>query len=320
MPSIQKSIPIVLNLVFLALACGGRPTIAPEETSAGTGGQTSQPSTNHLGGSEATIDINGEGGTDICNNGACGVAGSSGSDASVCGDAIIAADEGCDDGNTVPGDGCGGRCQLEFGFECPVAGQPCRSIWRCGDGKAGPGEACDDGNPTDGDGCSSTCLVEAGYVCNQFGVPCVKSNVEPVCGNRSIEAGETCDDGNVALGDGCSSTCRLEAGWLCPNPGQPCAKNEFCGDGALNNGEQCDDGNLRAGDCCSGVCRLEPNCVCTTPSPALVPPHQVCHSTVVCGDGKVSGIEVCDDGGTVAGDGCAADCSIVESGWSCPPT
>jgi|GEM_PF-1112263 len=36
-----------------------------------------------------------------------------------------------------------------------------------------------------------------------------------------------------------------------------------------------------------------------------------------CGDGVVDISEVCDDGNTVDGDGCAADCSGFEDGWSC---
>ena len=39
----------------------------------------------------------------------------------------------------------------------------------------------------------------------------------------------------------------------------------------------------------------------------------------VCGDGVVEGAEACDDGNQDDGDGCAADCSAVEAGWSCPP-
>lgn len=38
--------------------------------------------------------------------------------------------------------------------------------------------------------------------------------------------------------------------------------------------------------------------------------------SVRCGDGIVNGSDVCDDGGTSAGDGCSATCS-VEAGWTC---
>ena len=34
-----------------------------------------------------------------------------------CGDGILI-NKGCDDGNTISGDGCSQLCTLEFGFEC----------------------------------------------------------------------------------------------------------------------------------------------------------------------------------------------------------
>jgi cysteine-rich repeat protein len=37
-----------------------------------------------------------------------------------------------------------------------------------------------------------------------------------------------------------------------------------------------------------------------------------------CGDGLISGDEACDDGNFAGGDGCAADCSIIEPGFECP--
>jgi len=40
-------------------------------------------------------------------------------------------------------------------------------------------------------------------------------------------------------------------------------------------------------------------------------------AAAVCGDGAISGTEVCDDGNTAADDGCTADCEAVETGWTC---
>ncbi|MEZ4287629.1 MAG: DUF4215 domain-containing protein [Polyangiales bacterium] len=37
-----------------------------------------------------------------------------------------------------------------------------------------------------------------------------------------------------------------------------------------------------------------------------------------CGDGRLSILEACDDRNEVSGDGCAADCSMVEEGYRCP--
>lgn len=40
----------------------------------------------------------------------------------VCGDGVVDGGEGCDDGNTVAGDGCGVSCAVESGYSC--TGQP----------------------------------------------------------------------------------------------------------------------------------------------------------------------------------------------------
>lgn len=38
----------------------------------------------------------------------------------------------------------------------------------------------------------------------------------------------------------------------------------------------------------------------------------------ICGDGDLDPGEACDDGNNVSGDGCTADCSAIEEGFSCP--
>jgi cysteine-rich repeat protein len=38
-----------------------------------------------------------------------------------------------------------------------------------------------------------------------------------------------------------------------------------------------------------------------------------------CGNGDRGKDEACDDGNTVSGDGCAADCLGIEDGYACPP-
>jgi fibro-slime domain-containing protein len=80
----------------------------------------------------------------------------------VCGDGKVEGTEACDDGNTMPNDGCSPTCHAEP--KCSWATGTCTS--KCGDGLV-VNEECDDGNTTDGDGCSSTCTVEPGYQCAQ---------------------------------------------------------------------------------------------------------------------------------------------------------
>ena len=77
-----------------------------------------------------------------------------------CGDGKVEGTEGCDDGNTMPFDGCSTDCQNEPNCE----GDSC--ISRCGDGIV-LGEECDDGNNVDGDGCSKDCRIERGWSCSQ---------------------------------------------------------------------------------------------------------------------------------------------------------
>ena len=61
-----------------------------------------------------------------------------------CGDGVWHADEMCDDGNSINGDGCDENCT-------PTG---------CGNGVITTGEECDDGNTLDGDGCSATCTAD----------------------------------------------------------------------------------------------------------------------------------------------------------------
>ncbi len=230
-----------------------------------------------------------------------------------CGDGVIEMGETCDDGNSVPSDGCSGICQIERGYTCPTPGQACVYTVSCGDGVIEGNEACDDGNTTSGDGCSSTCQVETGYSCSTPGEACTASQAPVVCGDGTVGKGEQCDDGNTTGSDGCSPTCQVEQGWTCPQPDAPCQKLEYCGDGIVeaDRNETCDDGNSMPGDGCSGVCQVENGYAC----PAA---GQPCVATWVCGNGHIDPGEVCDDGNTVSNDGCSADCKTIESGFTCP--
>lgn len=255
-------------------------------------------------------------GVDVGGSGNVGNEGNAGAppQGDVCGDSVVDASEGCDDGNAKSGDGCDGTCKVESGYVCSAAGEPCASTLICGDGLPGPDEACDDGNRKSGDGCSAACEVESGFACEGYGKPCTASLAPVECGNGMTEAGETCDDGNLTASDGCSKSCQTEDGYTCN--GLSCSLNAACGDGVLNSGEQCDDGNKIPGDCCNGSCGLESNCKCSTPASGTG--AQVCVSTIVCGDSLVTGDEACDDGNETAADGCSADCRTVDPGFNCP--
>lgn len=116
-----------------------------------------------------------------------------------CGDGVVDAGEGCDDGNTADGDGCSATCAVETAN--PL----------CGNGTLETGEECDDGNLASGDGCSAACANET------------------ACGNGIVEGTEECDDHNTASGDGCSATCTIEAASACSLvPQSGCVAGNAC--------------------------------------------------------------------------------------------
>jgi len=304
--------------VSLAVGCSDRSTqIGGAGGDAGVAGQAGGAGTSGApGGSGTGGDSSVDAAMDAaepelgCQGGSCAEAGGDSTRAPVCGNGIIDPGETCDDGNSIPGDGCSGVCQIEPNYVCPSPGQPCTSTIICGNGVVEGNEQCDDGNTVGGDGCSANCRIEAGWICPEAGKPCQPAPAPP-CGNGKLDPGEQCDDGNTTDGDGCSSKCQIEPGFMCLTPGSVCAPIAYCGDGKLNGNEECDDGNNVSGDGCSASCRIEPFYTCPTPG-------MPCISTIVCGDLKITGDEACDDGNTVAGDGCSADCKQVEPGYTCP--
>ncbi|XXY44390.1 DUF4215 domain-containing protein [Sorangium sp. So ce269] len=219
--------------------------------------------------------------------------------------------EACDDGNTLPGDGCSGQCQVEPYWECTTPGEPCVITIACGDGILHPGEFCDDGNTAGGDGCSADCYyVDSSHVCPRPGEPCI---LLYRCGDGRVNGSEECEDGDdpPASGDGCDAECKREEGYQCSRPGQPCTRLPVCGNSAKETGEGCDDGNTASGDGCSSLCRQEPYYYCPTPG-------SPCELLIECGDGEVQPGELCDDGNTADGDGCSADCQVRDPSYVCP--
>jgi fibro-slime domain-containing protein len=212
--------------------------------------------------------------------------------------------EECDDGNSLPGDGCSGVCKVEPFHTCPNEGAPCISQIVCGDGILGPGEACDDGNTAPGDGCASKCnLVENGYSCRNAGAPCMRVFL---CGDSIADPNEGCDDGNGTDGDGCDAKCRIEFGYKCDGSPSQCSPTT-CGDKKIEGAESCDDGNAIPFDGCSATCQAEPKC----------PSSGDCSSS--CGDGILLGAgEECDDGNLRDLDGCSSSCKVeADLGFMC---
>lgn len=259
-------------------------------------------------------------------------------------DGIRVGDEECDDCNLQAGDGCdNGRVEPghicvykgRFGIEtsCPgvlsadrnnyltFTADECRIP--CGDGirHIVAGEECDDGNVIDGDGCTSDCRIESGYECPTIGWPQVLlTPCHPICGDGLRLGAEECDDNNTVSGDGCGPDCKVELGWFCKRAadgGEVCLNT--CLNGIIDPGEECDDANTFHNDGCAN-CIVELGWKCETILNRATSTSSGSYCFPVCGDGfRIefgSMAEQCDDGNSLAGDGCDPNCRI-EPGWTC---
>ena len=142
-----------------------------------------------------------------------------------CGNGVLEADEGCDDGNRLPGDCCDADCVPEAdgspcddGAACTssdaCAAGTCTGALPCGDGVADPAcdEECDDGGTTPGDGCSATCRWDS-LVGGSGPRECAVTVafVRPVRdGAGVIATAQTCTDGADCDADGAAGTCGFD--------------------------------------------------------------------------------------------------------------
>ncbi len=120
----------------------------------------------------------------------------------VCGDERVEGDEGCDDDNDVPFDGCL-ACVRE---PVCVLGE-CGAV--CGDALRYDDEGCDDGNTQPGDGCDENCVVEDGYECvDQGGNGASGTTFNLPVIYRDFIGNDTSNDGQA----GARQTARAQAG------------------------------------------------------------------------------------------------------------
>jgi cysteine-rich repeat protein len=248
----------------------------------------------------------------------------------------------CDDGNSVNGDGCDDKCQVELCWTC--SGDPSVCV------PTSDGGACDDGSPcTTGETCTSgVCgggtpvvpcfdlsgpwtrhhslpelgtMTDTATTISQSGtdlrIDSYVGTIDPVTGAFDIRAANSnffCASfdpmtGSVAA-DGLtySATGSIQE----PNPFAPDHCDQFsvteigdhCGDGNLDGTEQCDDGNLVNGDGCSAQCVVEQCWTCSgQPSSCMPLPGSSCDDGDAC----------------TTGDTCASDGSCGGTSLACGP-
>lgn len=152
----------------------------------------------------------------------------------------------------------------------------------------------------------TACASNSASQCEATGVLCPSGThcaaAQPICiadqnlcGNAHMDPGEVCDDGNNLPGDGCSPDCKSD---------------EKCGNGTLDQPIKDSSGVLVKSDPrnedCDTPLAIDPN---TGKFCSAVCKFELCGNGVI--DKEVG--EVCDDGNTVGGDHCSADCKSNES-------
>jgi cysteine-rich repeat protein len=198
----------------------------------------------------------------------------------------------------------------------------------CGDGLIEKGEECEDGNKVNGDGCDScrfTCLsTDATRNCVSTdpcpGTATCDDHKHLCVGATPLQDLSPCGNGKACVGGACT--------------------DKYCSNGKLDPGEECDDGNRVKGDGCENDCKFschtDSDCqssnacinsgVCGTTTHKCTPLTPKTAGTAcgtaencifgncdapVCGDGiPAAGVEACDDGNRISGDGCETSCKL----------
>jgi cysteine-rich repeat protein len=243
-----------------------------------------------------------------------------------CGNGEPSPGEACDDGNTVDGDGCDSNCTASA----------------CGNGIQAPDEQCDDGNTASADGCSASCTTETLEVePNEDGTP--STGATAIAGNDFASAHA---DSNGAFTGSATVIASLDpAGdedvFAITNTGAapvtvaldvwnlaagygigvPCGSSIDTGmhvRDAAGTSLASNDDRASASDLCSALdVGLLPGQtryvhVVAYDDDSVIGAYalEIVYAPVVCGNGTIEIGETCDDGNTMAGDGCDASCQI----------
>ena len=192
-----------------------------------------------------------------------------------CGDGRVEGDERCDDGNLAVGDGCTPDCHIEGDVcEAPatLAWDPAESVWRWS-------------------GDLATLFPDYESVCHSTDrmADAVASFTAPAAGRYYATADAAFD---VVL-SAWSGTCGIGA------PQAACADRREAGQAETI------EFDLQAGETVYVVvAESEP----AAGSPSNAGPFMLTVGAAVCGDGALQGLEQCEDGNLVPGDGCDANC------------
>ncbi|MDX2167942.1 MAG: hypothetical protein SF182_12785 [Deltaproteobacteria bacterium] len=256
----------------------------------------------------------------------------------------------CLDGNSVDGDGCSARCQIEPCYTCTGTpsvcvpsgdGAPCDDEQACTSGETCTAGVCGGGAPQVGCfdlrggwglhivhdfGEFDTAMqftqhgtfVEGDHLAGElntntgaFALTSIPSDVFDFLCPPDTMTGQIGANGSTLSG---MATDYVRTPTAC-TPFAETITGGRCGGGTLDAGEQCDDGNASAGDGCSPTCTLEPCWSCSgEPSDCTAAGDgDACSATNACVVGGVCAAGACVGGTPVT---CAA-CEICDPAAGC---
>lgn len=234
----------------------------------------------------------------------------------ICGNGVLGSGEGCDDGNSVNGDGCSSSCVVEAGYTCtnssPSTASTCTRVCTA--------------TPTwssyvTGPGLQTTeyyyCTTAVSWTNAQTNC----AGVGTGWGMATISGGTS--SMTAAQENAHISNATTALMWIGLNDNAVEGTYRWSSDnsllGAYTNwaATQPDNSGGGAGSDCVAMNNVAAgtwdDLVCTTTH------GYVCEGPPLCGNGVMASPQGCDDGNLNNGDGCSSTCSI-ETGFGCSPT
>ncbi len=251
----------------------------------------------------------------------------------------------CQDGNPcTQGDTCKDKqcvagtstCQCQKDSDCAEDGNLCNGVPFCD--KSTANFACKT-NPATVVKCDTTadslCAVNScapltgkcapvaaidGKPCDADGSLC--TDKDSCSGGKCLPGAILgCDDGNPCTADACdpkAGCTHTNTSAACDADGSQCTDKDSCSGGKCLAGAllNCDDANPCTIDSCAPAkgCQHNPETDGTECGTYKGCKAGVCEQLPYCGDKVVNGIEQCDDGNQVSGDGCSATCNFDKIG------
>jgi cysteine-rich repeat protein len=262
-----------------------------------------------------------------------------------CGDGTLSANERCDDGNKVNGDGCSSSCDVET-----AASEDCAAT---GDEDSDGNADCADSDCAAEPACTATPedCASVGDEDGDGNADCADSDcaAEPACagtpedcatvGDEDGDGDADCADSDCATADGCFEVCDDgvdnngddTVDCLDPTCSDAVVCESFCGDGVVDAGEGCDDGAANSDidpDACRNNCEpafcgdgvFDAGEQCDSGNANSDTEADACRTSCVlpsCGDGAVDFGEECDGGANAsdtAADACRTSCKLPVCG------